>query len=79
MHTTHNALDYPKQPVAGEDVPNEPCDARPFAGTTLKTVPFHVSENARASEGHDWRYGPPALVDVAHASPAGGLEPLSAR
>jgi hypothetical protein len=33
-----------KQPVAGELVPNEPCDAAPLAGSTLRIVPFQLIE-----------------------------------
>ncbi len=33
-----------KQPVAGELVPYEPCDATPFVGITLRVDPFQVIE-----------------------------------
>lgn len=70
---------YAKQPVAGDEVPMEPCDARPFTGTTLKVVPFQVRAYAGAPDGHACMKGPPALVEVAHAMPAGGFEPFSDR
>jgi len=33
-----------KQPVAGELVPDEPCDAAPLAGSTLSIEPFQLIE-----------------------------------
>jgi hypothetical protein len=64
--------------VRGAALPDEPTDGDPCLGATTSEVPFQRTVNCPSPLGQACRYGPGAVVDVAHAMPAGGEDTLSA-